>query len=176
MKPIRAQFVRRCVPGRLWWLVCLSLFAAASGVGWLAWQSIQRTRAAHQELIGIEAGTKRAQASAQRPTTQLPPPYDASAREMLAQAAVPWPALLAALEAVTVSGVRLVSVDYIAAESRGRVELKFTNHAAVLEYVQALSAGAPESGPAWRWKPLLLSQPRAAEIGTATIEATWDVR
>lgn len=177
MKPIRAQFASSWVPGRWAWATCLALLAACASVSWLAWQSVQRTRAATLDLAGIEQGAQQAKLAVERPpAAPLPPPYDASAREMLAQAITPWPTLLAALEAVSAPGVRLVSLDYVAAESRARVEIAFANHAAALEYVQALSVGVPESGPAWRWKPLLLSQPRAAEKGTATLEALWQVR
>lgn len=176
MKPVRAQFVRRWEPSRRWWLGCLILLALAAGVAWLAWQSAQRTSSAKLEATRIEEGAQQVRTTAPKPSAALPPPYDTSAREMFAQSTVAWPTLLAALEAVSVSGVRLVSVDYVAAESRARVEITFTNHAAALEYVQALSAGIPDTGPAWRWRPLLLSQPRVADRGSASLEAVWQVR
>jgi hypothetical protein len=176
MKPIRAQFARRWMPTRVWWFGCLILIAIDASFAGLAWQSLQRIKATKRELAAIDERVQQARVTGPRPTDASPLPYDSSARDMLAQRSVPWPALLATLEAVSVSGVRLTSVDYGAAESRARVEITFANHAAALKYVQQLSAGVPESGPAWRWRPLLFSQPRVAEKGTATLEAAWHVR
>ena len=177
MKPVRAQFVRRWVPGPIGWLLSLGLLGAAASLAWLAWQSAQRTQASKLDLDATALSMQSQRATLERPALPpVAPPYDSSAREMLAQATTPWPALLAALEAVQVSGVRLVSVDYVAAESRARIEIAFANHAAALEYVQALAAGVPEIGAAWHWRPLLLSQPRSTDKGTATLEAIWQAR
>ena len=176
MKHVRAQFRRRWMPSRAWWFVCLVLLAVGAILAGLAWQSAQRIEAAKLELLRIEVSTQQLQSAIPQSTDPTPPPYDGSAREMLAQSTVAWPALLAALEAVSEPGVRLVNVDYVATESRARVDISFANHAAALEYVEALSAGLSAGGSVWRWKPLSLSQPRSADKGVARLEATWASR
>lgn len=177
MKAVRAQFARRLVPGPIAWWLCVGLLGLAASLTWLAWQSVQRTQASKLDQDETALSAQRQRVDLERPAPPpVPPPYDSSAREMLVQATTPWPALLAALEAVQVYGVRLVSVDYVAVESRARVEIAFVNHAAALEYVEALAVGMPETGAAWRWRPLLLSQPRSADKGAATLEAIWQAR
>lgn len=80
----------------------------------------------------------------------LPPrraPYDASAREMLAEATSEWPAMLTALETTAVLGVTPISVEIVSAERQARVEVEFSDYAALLKYLDDLNAG--EQAPRW---------------------------
>ncbi len=176
MKSVRAQFARTWMPSHWWWAGCLALLAVGTVVAVHAWKSAQRIEVAKLALRRIVANMDPLQAAIPQLTNSPPSPYDGSARELLAQSTVAWPALLAALEAVSEPGVRPVSVDYVAAESRARIEITFANHGAALEYVEALSAGVSQGGSVWRWKPLSLSQPHSADKGAARLEATWTSR
>ena len=173
MKPVRAQFARPRAPSAAWWFTCVALLVACVYVAWLAQQAQRRTKEARSDVEVSERALSEVKQSALRQPQLAPAPYETSAREMLAQRSMQWPAVLAALEAVSVAGVRVLSVDLVAAEARVRVELGFATQASALEYVQALTAGVPDSGWAWRWKPIQMSQARSTNKGTATLEATW---
>jgi hypothetical protein len=175
MRHFKADFARRrAVDWRWWWLFVATLALA----GWLAWEATviyRRAELIRGELASIDAASKSASAPQPTPVAALAP-YDASAREVLAQHATPWPQLLRALEAVQTDGLRVVSVDYVASESQARVEAAFVQQAAVLEYVASLNAGVPESGFAWRWSVERIEQTRAGNSGRAVFIARWSMR
>jgi hypothetical protein len=141
-----------------------------------------RMSGSRAEVLRAELATARAASlSAANAAPQLPPvaaakPYDASAREMLAQHATPWPQLLDALEAAQLTGVRVVNVDYTAAEAQARVEIAFTQQPLVLEYAAMLNAGIPSEGMAWRWSVARIEQSRSDSTGRATLVALFAQR
>jgi hypothetical protein len=108
-----------------------------------------------------------------------PQPYDASARALMAQVAMPWADGLTALESVAVFGVTPVTIDVLPAEHKVRVELEFADYASLLSYLDQLNAGEPQQ----RWRllqaqaPLAQSAqqaPTAAPAGvTATVVSEW---
>lgn len=102
-------------------------------------------------------------------------PYDASAREMLALATSEWPAMLTALESVTLVGVTPTAVEIAPAERWIRVEVEFADYAKLLEYVDALNAGNPK--PRWGLVQAQSDGPRngtgVTAPSTATVRGTW---
>lgn len=175
MKTVHAQFVRSWEPARGVWLLCVVLLVLSAGLAGVAWQTKQRRDGEQRELDDIGSRRQQLLAAVPQPKAPAPMPYDASARDLLAQSAIPWPALLGQLEATSVQGVRLVRFEYVAAEARARVEITFANQAAALMYVNKLAAAAASAGSdgVWRWQPLSLTQPRPAEPGSAVLDARW---
>jgi hypothetical protein len=173
---IRAQFARQEPPAKAWRVLCGALLLVAIVFCVLAWNSRQRTKALIAEAEAARAaaiyGTaKTSQATALRP----PPPYEASAGELLALHAVPWPALLAALENGEVPGVRVTSIDYDAQSASARVELAFTPPASPLALLEQLNVGVPAVGEGWRWKVVEIDQRTDATAGRAVFRAEHTV-
>lgn len=167
MKPVRADFVPRSPVPRGWWFAVAALVAAAVVLAFLTRQAALRVEAAQADEAALRAASAVAQA---RTIRVLPPPaYEASARELLAQHTVPWPTLFAALEAVQVTGVRVLSVDYASIDAGARVEVAFTLQTQVLGYVNELNAGVPASGEAWRWSVLRIEQSGRDGAGRALL-------
>lgn len=103
-------------------------------------------------------------------------PYDASAREMLAEATSAWPAMLTALETTAVLGVTPISVEIVSAEGQARVEVEFSDYAALLKYLDDLNAG--EQAPRWVLiQAQGLTRPQdpqaAARPATALVRGEW---
>ena len=174
MKPVRADFAPRTPVPRSWWIAVGTLAAGAIVLALLAHQASLDAEAAFADEAALRA--KRAGAQAQAPRVVHRPAYEASAREMLAQHAVPWPTLLAALEGVQVTGVRVLSLDYSGTDAAARVEVAFTVQTQVLDYVNELNAGVPASGEAWRWGVLRLEQSGRDGAGRALLVGRWAER
>ena len=143
MKAIVADFRTRRPPPRSAWLL-LGLLVAMAGVALVGalWQR-NEVRRLQQQLTALSA--PRAPATA--PVQSKPPPYQASAEEMLREASSQWPAALTALETIKVPGIRVIAVDIAPAEMQMQVEVQFEEYSALLKYVEDLNAGEP----ARRW-------------------------
>jgi hypothetical protein len=171
---VRAQFARRKPPARGWWVLCWMLLLTALVLAVLGWNSRQRTKA-----LVAEAGAARpaviteSTRAALMASKRRPPPYEASARELLALHAVPWPALLAALEGAEVPGVRVTSIDYDGSSASARIELAFVPPASPLALLDQLNAGVPAVGDAWRWRVVEIDQRSSGAAGRAAIRADY---
>lgn len=156
MKPVGADFRPRALPGPVHWgLAGLLAMAAGLSLGW-AW--LQHTRLdALRQALAVAAAAQAAQAAheaheaARQPPAPATLPYDSSARELLRERSVPWPEALTALETISMSGVTPRSLEVNASDGTVRVELAAEGHARVLEYVEALNAGASGHAEALRW-------------------------
>jgi hypothetical protein len=174
MREVAAEFARQRAPGAGWWWLCAALLAACLALTVMTLQTRERARLVSQQADEAEAQVRIAREAAQRPPTPAaPPPYEASAREMLAAHSVLWPTLLAALEATAVPGVRVMTLDYEAARATARVEFAFDQPASMPKLLDELNAGSSEPGAAWRWQLLEMDQRNAAEPGRAVLEARW---
>lgn len=127
-----------------WGLLCLVLLLAGAAIA----ASLYR----HQDLERIREQLReiaRLQNEPVVPAVVAPrrAPYDASAREMLAEATSQWPAMLTALETVAVPGVTPTSVEIVASEGQVRIDVEFSDYAALLRYLDDLNAGEPV--PRW---------------------------
>lgn len=147
-------------------IVAIALVIAAL----IAERRLQERQAELSELLQRLAASR-----AGPPPSPPKMPYDASAREFLALATSQWPAMLVALESVEIVGVTPVSIDVSPAERLVRVDVEFSDYAALLKYVDALNAGETSS----RWALLqaqVASRGPAAASGPAsiaTLRASW---
>jgi hypothetical protein len=174
VRVVIAEFARQRAPGAGWWWLCAALLSACVALTLMTVQSRERARLASQQADEAEAQVRIAREAAQRPPTPAAPqPYEASAREMLAAHSVPWPTLLAALEATAVPGVRVTTLDYEAARATARVEFAFDHAASMPKLLDELNAGNSERGAAWRWQLLEMDQRNTAESGRAVLVARW---
>jgi hypothetical protein len=166
MTPIRADFLRSRQPPRWAWLGAGLLVAStlvAAGLAWREHVQVQSLRGELQALRASQAAVP-AHAVVQAP----PPPYDASARAMLLERALPWPQALTTLEAMAIVGVTPIAFEAVAADRSWRLEVAFVDYAKLLEYVEALNAGEPNL----RWT---LSQSQAHGAGGASAIITGTV-
>jgi hypothetical protein len=172
MRQIRADFARRSQPGALWWWLCAALLLSSVVMAVLTLQSKQRAHALIERAAAAQSEALAARNAALRDMVpKPPPPYEASAREVVAGHSVPWPMLLAALEAVRVPGVRVTSIEYEAKRASARVEFAFDQQASMLKLVEELNINVPASSNAWRWNLLEMSQRGTTEAGRALVEA-----
>lgn len=164
MKRVRADFVPRRGPGRVLWVALGALAAVAlSAVVLVAY----RFGEFGQQRAGLErAMAERRAVPAAVPKPPAPPPYERSAREMLAEHRLAWPQVLTVLEATTLVGVTPVSVEMAASDGVARVEVSFTDHARLLEYLEALNAGQGDL----RWM-LVQAQTQTAGGSVAVLHA-----
>lgn len=140
MKRVRADFAPRRRPSRALWLALAVLAAGAfTAVAFVAYrfEELAQQRAALESA----AAERRVAATVVPTKPPAPPPYERSAREMLAEHRMAWPQVLTALEATALVGVTPMSVEMAASDGVARVEVSFTDHARLLEYLEALNAG-----------------------------------
>jgi hypothetical protein len=173
MKPIRADFARRRSAAPVLWVV---VGVAALTAGWLLWDTAESRRqiaTLRAELAALEQAASDAGKASQVHAVPPPAAYDASAREMLAQATIPWPQVLVALETVQIAGVRVQSLEYVAVEKQARVEIAAARQELALEFVNALNAGIPSEGAAWRWTIVRMDQTAGDRLARAQLLARW---
>ena len=169
MKSVLVDFRRPRRPPRWAWfaVAVLGLAAAASlVVASMQQRKLNELRAQRDELIRAKANPPPRLISTPRPA-----PYEASAREMLAEATSKWPAMLTAIESMSIIGVTPVAIEIVPAEREIRVEVEFVDYATLLKFLDELNAGQPM--PRW---VLVQAQSAAAAIGqksTATVRGTW---
>lgn len=170
MKALKIEFAppRRVSPGLLYGLA-LALTVLAGQQGWEAWQLQQQNRVIEAEILSLTAQLEQAQREAQA-RVKPPPPYLADALAVARLAAFPVNCVFTALEATRVEGVRLTVLDIAADEGKVKVELEFSDHEALLRYLEQLNAGEAKQ----RW---MLQQARSAQApggqGAASIYSAW---
>jgi hypothetical protein len=176
MRPMRADFALPRAVSAWWWS---AIGAAVSLAVALAWDRVSTIRS----ITGLRAEQVAHDESieAMRDVSAVVPPtapkaYDFSAREMLHQHETPWPRLLDAMEAVGLQDVRVVNLDYAAAEGQARVEIAVAQQALALDYVAALNWGLPDSDAAWRWSVLRIEQGRIDGAARAVLVSRWATR
>jgi hypothetical protein len=165
VKPVIADFSQHSAPSRtLWGLlgVAAALSVAAAAWTWHEWRELETQRALLRDTVARQAATPAA-----APIGRAPPPYQASAREMLMERAAPWPQALTMIEATAIVGVTPAAVEFAASDKTIRLEVTFADYSKLLEYVDALNAGEPEL----RWS-LQQSQAQAGGASSAVITAS----
>jgi hypothetical protein len=173
VRPISAEFALQRTPGAGWWWLCALLLTVSVVLSVMVLHLRQRTQTILQQVGAFEADARVAREAASRPVVPLAPPYDASAREMLAAHTVPWPTLLAALESLDVPGVRVMSLDYDALRATARTEFAFDRPETMLKTLADLNAGSSDPGSMLRWQLLEMNQRGGVEPGRAVVEARW---
>jgi hypothetical protein len=176
MKPMRADFARPRAVGALWWGAIAVGVSLAGVLAWDRVSSIRSTTGLRAEHVAHDESVRAMRdVSAVAPPT-APKAYDLSAREMLHQHETPWPRLLDAMETVGLQDVRVVNLDYAAAEAQARVEIAVAEQSLALDYVAAVNGGLPNSKAAWRWSVLRIEQGRADGAARAVLLARWATR
>jgi hypothetical protein len=172
VRPLRIDFVpRRHPPAWLWYLASAILAGVAVQQGWTAWQLSRQASAAEVKVSELRLKIERVERAHQRAHAEqaIEPPYAKDAAAIAKVAAFPVEQVFASIESAQVSGVRLTSLDVSATGGTARVELEFSDSAALSNYLAAINAG--EEQPRWR-----LVQARMGLSGTpstATIAARW---
>jgi hypothetical protein len=150
VKALKVNFVvRRPMGVWPWALVILMLSAFAALQGWRAWGDQARVRMLQREQVSLtqqlEAVVAVKRGAIER--RNMLPAYAADAAAVAKLAAFPLDRVLSSLEAAQVQGVKVVSVETSASEATARVELEFTDHTALLNYLEVINAGEPT--PRW---------------------------
>jgi hypothetical protein len=168
MKTLNVDFApRRKSPAWRWQGVAALLLVVAAAQAHHAWQLAQQVQAAEARLNALRIQTERSAADRQQALQQqqTPPAYAKDAAELAKLAAFPVEQVFAALESAQVQGVRLSSLEVLPAEATARAEIEFSDHEALLRYLDALNTG--EQTPRW-----ILAQARLGGSGgtnTATV-------
>lgn len=144
MKPLHVDLKPVHGPWRLSWAFAFFPLILAAGLGAATVRQGLELRDVQDRLRDIVSSR------AVAPPAPIAPPrplYEASAREMLAEATSPWPAMLSALETVAVPGVTPVSIEIVSSQRQIRVDVEFSDYAALLGYLEELNTGEPT--PLW---------------------------
>ena len=169
MKPIQAQFVQRRGPSVLLWGLLLSGLLAVVVMQY----GTHRVNAEHQAqwLHMEQLAREEADAKARAPST--PVPFAESLKEIERLREVPWPQLLAALEAATrKDDVRIDSIGIDVVAQRADVAVAASSAKAVLDYVGSLNEGVPPGVAAWRWGAWRVAE-RSGGGFSVELRATW---
>lgn len=146
MRPEHVEFRR---PRFVWayrWLVTagwLMFVVSVLGALYMYWQLSARKAELHE--LRFRAASLTATAPVSLPVP--PAPYDKSARDVLRLATSRWPAALTTLEAVSVEGVTIQSVEVLPAQGVVLLEAVAPSYAAVNHYVEELNTGL--DSPNW---------------------------
>lgn len=143
MQRVPVDFVEKPRPGAWHW--CLPAITGAVALGLTV-----QTLFAQRDLERLQAAAKRQQEQTEASPASavvLPaPPYEASARDMLAERAIPWGEVLTALEKTAVPGVLVTSIEAPGATSNITVQTLMPDYKAVLDYLSALNGESPQTG------------------------------
>jgi hypothetical protein len=174
LKALDIEFVAKR-PASPWLLGALTFAFCLMALweGWQAWLLRPQVLAAESEMSKLTIQLDRA-LQAKRDAASaaaIEPAYARDAQAVAKLAAFPLARVLASLEGARVQGVRLSALDISAAENAASAELEFSDHDALMRYLEEINAG--EERPRWR-----LAQAQTANTGsgmnTATIRSTWD--
>ncbi len=176
MKRIDARFDEPPRPGRKAWAMVMMFALLAAGT--MTWAWLERAElAAKKAQLGAFTRLQHETAGAHARRPAIVPPYDASARQMLKERQMPWPAALTAIENVAMVGVTATAIEFAGGDGTVQLEVAFAEHAKLLEYVDALNAGLEPSAQGWRWA---IRQTQTNTVpsssspsGSATLIATW---
>lgn len=174
MKTLAVDLRSRSTSPRWAWGLVGLLYMLAAGLGSAAYresQTLKALKAQRGELL--RQLTVAPETPAAVPVQKMP--YDASAREMLRLATSEWPTMLTAVESAEVIGVLPAALEIVPAERWIRMELEFTEYAKLLEYIDALNAGATR--PKWSLVQAQTgsrsSSSAPAAASTATVRGAW---
>jgi hypothetical protein len=171
MKAIRAHFETWRAPPRWAWTLAAAWLSASIALGGWTWHRQRQWQAAQAQAAEQALQREAARTAAQSLPVQ-PPPYDASAREMLAEREWPWPAALVAIESVAMEGVTATAIEMSAGDRLVHLEVAFADHGKLLTYLEALNAGLDGStAGGWRWAIQKTQAGGAAAAGAATGQA-----
>lgn len=175
MRALKVEFsVKRPVSAGLWAALILALVAFAVDQGWRAWVLQQRLHVLRAESAVLTQQIEQL-AQARRDAAaraQAAPPYAQDAAAVAKIAGFPLDQVLASLESAQVLGVKVTELDVSAVDGMVRAELEFSDHPALLNYLEAINAGEPK--PRWT---LLQAQLGAASGGNwASITSSWSTR
>lgn len=174
MRALKVEFAaRRPLPRWLWAVVTLAFGALALHQGWQAWALQERVAALRGEADAL--ATKHAERSAQarreiEGRVRVEPAYARDAAVVARIAGFPLDRVLVSLESAQVLGVKLTSLEVSAVESTARAELEFADHAALLNYLEAINAGEPT--PRWALARAQIA-PVAGGSNVASIVSRW---
>jgi hypothetical protein len=156
-------------------MLTLTMGIAAIVLAITGWRDHAEARRLHAQVEAqvAEASARAQQAAAERASAArlTPPPYAADAWAAFQQQQFPLNAALTAIEAVTVVGVRVVSVDIVASEAAVRLQVEFSDYETLIRYLQELNAGEP----AERWTLVTAQAGNGGVAGrpTANLLSTW---
>jgi len=137
MRTTDIDFMQRNPPRWLW--LPAAMLAAASLV-LLVSDARQRTQTDRIRAILGEVQASHA-TDVGSPAVTQPKPYQNSAGQLVRELRAPWPAALAALEGVSVEGVRIVAVDIAPLAGEVRLELQYEDMSQLLRLVEELNVG-----------------------------------
>lgn len=164
MRPLHPEFLPVAPPPK-WVAWALGALAVVTIAMWVAAWLAQREAA----QLRLQIAALKAPRPVPGPAPVVVPPYEESAREMLRERELEWAATLRALENVAMAGVTPTGVEVVVRERMARVEVEFSDHGALLKYLEALNAGLP--APQWH---LLSTQAGAAGgLATAALQRRW---
>jgi hypothetical protein len=149
VRRVHIEFRPAAVPGRRLWMLAAAAVLVALAALANAWHDHQAARQAHGRLAAAQAGASPAIALSPRAAEVRP--YDASAREMLAERSRPWPEVLLALENTRFVGIRLKAVELSSGEYAVGVLVAANDNSALLAWVDALKAGQQSDASSVIW-------------------------
>ena len=148
MRRVQAEFRPRWRPGR----VVLALLTAlaiclllAIGAAVRSHQRVSALRAQVAQLVVDEADNARPSAP------RVVSVYDSSARLFLRERAAGWAPMLRTLENGAMAGVTPSSMEFNATDGSARVELNYSDSAALLDYLTRINEGVSPGGGVARW-------------------------
>jgi hypothetical protein len=183
MRRVEAEFRPRWRAGR----ATLPLLSALGiclmlSIGAAVWTH-QRVVALRAQVAELEDDNRK---GVQPPLPRVVPPYDASARLFLRERGAGWAPMLRTLESGAMVGVTPTSVEFNATDGSTRVELKYSDSAALLEYLSRINEGVSPDGGQPRWNLVetrvqpggggpnaLLTGVTSGAESVATIRSTW---
>ena len=148
MRRIEADFRPRWRPGRavLASLAVLGMFAALS-IGAALWthQRVLMLREQLRQLVEEERNHVLPQ------VPHLVRAYDASARVFLKERASEWAPMLRTLENGAMIGVTPTSLEFSTVDGSARVELRYADSTALLDYMARINEGVSPGAGTARW-------------------------
>jgi hypothetical protein len=183
MRRVEAEFRPRWRAGR----VTLALLSA---VGICLMFSIAAAVWTHQRVVALRAQIAQLddddRRGVQPPVPRAVPPYDSSARLFLRERGAGWAPMLRTLESGAMVGVTPTSVEFNAADGLARVELRYSDSTALLEYLSRINEGVSPGGGQPRWilmetrvqpgggaPDALMTGVTSGGESVATIRSTW---
>jgi hypothetical protein len=173
MKALKVEFAPpRRVPSWVLYLASALLLAVAAQQGREAWRLHQQAKSVEAEIAVLRLKIEQAQ-QAQREAlerSRAEPPYAKDLAEIARVAAFPIERVFASIESARVVGVRLTALDVSPPEGTARAELEFSDHDALLSYLDAINAGEEKR----RWTLVQAQLGSGGSANTATISSKWE--
>jgi hypothetical protein len=174
MRALKVEFAaRKPVPQWLWVVATLAFGALALHQGWQAWALQERVTALRGEADALATEQVERSTQARRETAgrvRVEPAYARDAAAIAKIARFPLDRVLVSLESAQVQGVKVTSLELSAVEATARAELEFADHAALLNYLEAINAGEPQ--PRWALMRAQMA-PSPGGPNVASISSSW---